>query len=224
MAYDDTSFYGDLICDEYDEKNNLMNPISPVGFYFYHILGDGFDAMSDMCSKFLNDFSILSADSSSLDKYWGVSYNLPRPSLPSGRKLSDEEYRVYLYLRNCRLITVEDILINFNKCFGVDGNESFLSSEDYFLEVVDHNSYLASENVGSNIAKNSEDTSKHFVTNFFEDDDTEVIESLLSTSEETITVINIPLGNWDTEFLEYLEPYISLKGNLKIKEYNYERN
>ena len=148
MAYDDTSFYGDMIFDEYDDKNNLMNPETPVGFLFYHILGDGFDKMSDMCSKFLNDLNILSADASSLDKYWGISYNLPRPTLPvSGRLLTDEEYRVYMYLLNCRLITVEDILINFNKCFGLEDNGVYLSEETNYLEATDHLSYEAKETI-----------------------------------------------------------------------------
>ncbi|MDO5827309.1 MAG: hypothetical protein Q4Q19_03505 [Methanobrevibacter sp.] len=223
MAYDDTSFYGDMIVDEYDDKNNLMNPASPVGYLFYHLLGDGFDAMSDMCSKFLNDLSVLSCDSSSLDNFWGVSYNLPRPTLPvSGRLLTDDEYRVYLYLLNCRLITVEDILINFNKCFGRENYEIFLSEETHYLEVVDHNNYVSEENLSSNIAKKNDDASNHYITNHERDDDTETIESLLSTVEETETIINIPPKSdnpWSTEFLEFLMPYISIKGNVRIKEY-----
>lgn len=221
MAYDDTSFYGDMIFDEYDDKNNLMNPETPVGFLFYHILGDGFDKMSDMCSKFLNDFNILSADASSLDRYWGISYNLPRPTLPdSGRLLSDEEYRVYLYLLNCRLITVEDILINLQKCFGLEDNEVYLSEETNFLKVTDHLNYEVVETVTSNLHKRDDDVSKDFVTNFDEDEDTEVFQGLLSTVEEGVTVINVPFNNWDSEFLKFLEPHISIKGNLMIREYS----
>lgn len=221
MSYDDTSFYGDMIVEEYDEKNNFMNPFSPVGFLFYHLLGDGFDIMSEMCSKFLNDFSILSCDASSLDKYWGVSYNLPRPKLPnSERLLTDEEYRIYLYLLNCRLITVEDILINFSKCFGLEDYEVYLTEETNYLKVTDHINYQSEETISSNLHKREDDNSKHFVTDFDSDEDTEVFESLLSTSEETITVITIPYQNWDDEFLQFMEPFISIKGNLQIKEYN----
>lgn len=221
MAYDNTSFYGDMIFDEYDDKNNLMNPETPVGFLFYHILGDGFDKMSDMSSKFLNDFSILSADASSLDKYWGISYNLPRPTLPdSGRLLSDEEYRVYMYLLNCRLITVEDILINFNKCFGLEDNEVYLSEETDYLEATDHLSYEAEETVTSNLHKREDDNTKHFITTFDEDDDTEVFESLINTIESEVTIINIPYQNWDSEFLQFIRPFISIKGNLEIREYS----
>jgi hypothetical protein len=221
MAYDNTSFYGDMIVEEYDEANNFINPQSPVGYYIYHILGDGFDKMSEISSKFLNDFSVLSADSTSLDKYWGVSYNLPRPKLPvSNRELTDEEYRVYLYLLNCRLITVEDIIINFNKCFGIDDYEVYIDYTENYLELVDHNDYTAISDITSNLKRNNEDNSKHFITTFKDDEDTEVIESVISEVEERIIRVNIPFNNWDNEFLVFLEPYISIKGNLKITEYS----
>lgn len=221
MAYDDTSFYGDMVVDEYDEKNNLMNPVSPTGYLFYHLIGDGFDAMSDMCSKFLNDCSVLSCAASSLDNFWGVSYGLQRPALPeSGRLLTDDEYRVYLYLSNCRLLTVEDIIINFNKCFGFEDYEIFLTQETHYLETVDHTHYAAEENISSNIRKNNTDTSKHYITTHNSDEDTETFESLISLVEEKEVIINIPSNEVSREFLEFMTPFISRKGNLKIKEYH----
>ena len=86
MAYDNTNFYGDLIVSEYDDKGNFMTPPTPTGYYVYHILGDGFDLMSEMCTQFMNDFSILTASTKSLDNFWGVSYNMPRPLLYEGQK------------------------------------------------------------------------------------------------------------------------------------------
>lgn len=523
MSYDDTSFYGDMIVDEYDDKCNFIGTNTPMGYLAYHLLGDGFDLMSDMCSKFMNDFNILTADTRGLDKFWGVSYNLPRPTLPylytvvksdkgiltdysdiwstnttssiikvtrtdsytefaeltstnltnavfglsensiiefdyyqvdglntnsfmnitnsnnatiytggvnlnqfnaeigkwyhfkiifkdgtmtminettgetlnknytsipfrfnfwtsnnitairfknfkiydivypniyfddattdtnsryyingaggtsltwnngylvltlgsssryarlrtsqydvnnligkkihfeaeidantsayvqllddstgnvytratgnevtngvsrleytipsnctqvlfqimpkdqsgsggtikfknfkisamenpiySTRLMTDEEYKIYLYLRNCRLITKEDLLINFNKCFGFDDYPIVFSDETFYLEATDHLNYEPADTVSSNLHKNSEDTSLHFVTDYSNDETTETIESGLSTEEELVTVINIPYNNWDKEFLEMLEQYISIKGNIKIKEY-----
>lgn len=381
MSYDDTSFYGDMIVDEYDEKCNFIGTNTPMGYLAYHLLGDGFDLMSDMCSKFMNDFNILTADTRGLDKFWGVSYNLPRPLLYEGQKaeylfvdngtitnnndnwsyleymtrgtdgttitnntgstlfeavrinnsnipfangdltieveivennsstnkiridgqnlctgetyrqfdfslsqnetgkfkfvydstnntiakykneeyvatynhqfcgtmgflfrledgnsikyrdlriyrgedkerpLNDDEYKVYLYLRNCRLITKEDLLINFNKCFGFDDYPIVFSDETFYLEATDHLNYEPTDTVSSNIHKNSEDTTLHFVTDYSNDETTETIESGLTTEEELVTVINIPYNNWDNEFLEMLEQYISIKGNIKIKEY-----
>ena len=202
MSYDDTSYYGDLIVDEYDDKCNFIGTHTPMGYLAYHLLGDGFDLMSDLCSKFMNDFSILTADTRGLDAFWGVSYNLPRPTLPnSERLLTDDEY-------------------NFDKCFGFDDYEIVLSDEQSYLEPTDHLNYTADETVTSNLHKNSEDTSLHFVTDYENDEETELIESGLSTEEELVTVINIPYNEWDKEFLEFMEQYISIKGNIKIKEYH----
>ena len=220
MSYDNSSYYGDLIVGEYDDKCNFIGTNTPMGYLAYHLLGDGFDLMSELCSKFMNDFSILTADTRGLDKFWGVSYNLPRPTLPnSERLLTDEEYKVYLYLRNCRLLTREDLLINFGKCFAFDDYEVVLSDEQLYLEATDHLNYTADETVSSNLHMNSEDTSLHFVTDYSNDETTEKIESGLSTEEELVTVINIPYQNWDKEYLMFLEQFISIKGNIKIKEY-----
>ena len=381
MSYDDTSFYGDMIVDEYDDKCNFIGTNTPMGYLVYHLLGDGFDLMSDMCSKFMNDFNILTADTRGLDKFWGESYNLPRPLLYEGQKadylfvdngttashndnwsnpqymtrddggttisntgtgtvfeavrlnnsnipftnedftvefeivenpsstnrfrfdgqtlcdgetyvqwdytfgnnetgrfkfvydstnntiarykngthvntithhfcgkigllfrletgksikykdfkvykgeekerpLNDEEYKIYLYLRNCRLITKEDLLINFNKCFGFDDYPIVFSDETFYLEATDHLNYEPTDTVSSNLHKNANDNTLHFVTDYSNDETTETIESGLTTEEELVTVINIPYNNWDNEFLEMLEQYISIKGNIKIKEY-----
>ena len=146
---------------------------------------------------------------------------MPRPTLPvSERKLSDEEYRVYLYLRNCRLLTREDLLINMQKCFGLDDYEIVLSDEAFYLEATDHPNYEAEDTISSNLHKRDDDTTLHFVTDFANDETTELIEGGLSEQGELMTVINIPFNNWDSEFLEFMEQFVSVKGNLKIKEYH----
>lgn len=219
MAYDDTSFYGDLIVNDYDEQNNFMNPVSPMGFYVYHILGDGFDKMSEYCTEFLNDISVLTANVKGLDNFWGISYNLPRP-LINGEPISDEEYKVYLYLRNCRLLTREDLEICFNNCFAVEDYTVYFSEETNYLSVVDHNHYESLVTDGSNLAKNNLDVSNEYIINQANSGaDVMGLESLLSEDEEKIIVINIPSQNWNEEFLAFLEQFISVKGNLQIREY-----
>lgn len=225
MAYDNTSFYGDIIYDEYDDKNNLVGTDTSSGFYIYHILGDGFDLMSSQAENFLNDMSLLSADPSSLDKFWGVSYDMPRPKLYEGtaseRLLTDEEYRIYLYLRNCRLMTMQDIEINMNKCFSTDGYDVYFSNETSYLAGTSHLVYDATITDTSNLAKNSDDTTNDYLVNL-ESDDANVhkIEGNLSTVSEQLTVINIPYNEWDEGFLSFLEQFISVKGDLSIREYN----
>ena len=387
MSYDDTSFYGDLIVDEYDDKNNFVGTRTSSGFYIYHILGDSFDMMSEQCSQFLNDFSILSANASSLDKFWGVSYNMPRPTLPisyslifsddgvtgsknsdwyvrsadaeylsvtvddegttlsstdtstsrlyfanpehsissstnsptitisdfvvecdvisttisgsqinfylqgmgtnfnlssytppyhlkmekvgttvkhyvddtlvgettiddttsytmgfqlyktcsikfknyviydmdtpSTRPMTDEEYRVYLYLRNCQLLTMEDIEINMNKAFGTDDFKVYFSEETNYLNSTDHLVYTPTQTISSNLAKNNNDSSNDYVIKQDSDDsNVHRLEGNLSVSVDVIQVVNIPANNWDAEFLEFMQQYISVKGNVALKEYS----
>ena len=224
LSYDDTSFYGDLICDEYDEQNNFMNPPSSFGSLVYYLLGHGFDMMSDMCTQFMNDFSILDANANGLDKFWGVSYNIPRPKLHIGteneRYLTDDEYRIYLYLRNCRLMTREDIEINMNKCFSLDDYTVYFSEETVYLNATDHLTYSATETISSNLAKNDTDTTKDYLINQnSESDYVNLLEGNLSTSTEKVQFVNIPFQNWDSTFLAFMEQFISVKGNLRLKEY-----
>lgn len=224
MAYDDSSFYGDLIVDGYDEKCNFVGTNTSTGFLVYHLLGDSFDIMSDQCTQFLNDFSILTADASSLDKFWGISYNMPRPKLNVGtaneRYLSDEEYRVYLYLRNCRLMTREDIEINMNKAFGFDDYSIYFSTDTNYLAATDHLVYTATTTNTSNLSKNTGDTSNDYLVKLDTDDNTvHRLEGNLSTVSEVVQVVNIPYNGWDKDFLSFMEQYISVKGNLVLKEY-----
>ena len=225
MSYDNTSFYGDVLFDEYVDKCNFINPPTSTGFYVYHIVGDGFDSMSDMCTQFLNDYSILSANSSSLDPFWGVSYNMPRPSLYIGteneRLLTDEEYKIYLYLRNCRLMTKEDLEICLGNCFNIEDYSIKFSEEMHYLSTTNHLNYTPTITDTSNIQKNSDDdTYDYVIKQNSDDEEVNVIGGNLSETTETITVIEIPFNNWDNEFLSLIQQYISIKNNLEIKEYS----
>lgn len=218
------STYGDYLTDEYDDKNNFIVPATPSGFYVYCILGFAFDMMQGWIDKFINDYFILSCDPKSLDKFWGVSYGLPRPTLPnSGRLLSDEEYRRYLYLRQCQLLTLQDIQINMDKCFAFDNYYCYFGEEavgEYWY-VVDHLNYESIESDGSNLHKNSEDTTNDYIIDFehSEGDVLKIPSHLRSSTLKNYNIINIPYQGWDSEYLEFLEQFISVKGNLRIREY-----
>ena len=221
MSYDGSSLSGDLLCDEYDDKNNFMIPETPTGYYVYKVIGSALDMMQEMTSKFLRDYDILSSDGRSLDLFWGISYGMPRPTLPlSQRKLTDDEYRIYLYLRNCQLITMQDITICLGKAFNDDtrGTTINVVKTQNYLRVVDHLHYTPKTTETSNIAKRDDDTTKHFVTNYGDDADTEKIESGLSEVADTTVIIEIPFKGWDSEFLTYLQPYLSIKGTIVLRE------
>lgn len=223
MAYDGSSVYGDIIAEQYDDENNFMNPPSPTGYYVYKIFGYAFDKMQEWITQFRNDLDLLSCDPKSLDKFWGVSYSMPRPTLPtSGRLLTDEEYRRYLYIRNCQLLTERDFLVCFDKCFGLGEDSIYFSETDNYLKVVDALHYTSPSSESSSIGKTSSDDSPDFVTNYLVDSsDTEKLMSGLSSSSSVGQMrINIPNNGWDPEFLEFLTPYLSVKGDIIIEQYS----
>ena len=230
MAYDDTSFYGDLITDEYDIENNPLNPESPFGFYIYKILGNGFDTMSDISAQFLDDSSVLSC----LDKFipmYGRYWGLERPKIDD-RYLTDEEYRVYLYLKKCRLLTMQDLEICFNNCMTVEDYDVYVNVYTDladFLEVVDHPNYIPNEwTVVSNILKLDYDQSKDWIVNYYNEilnseQEVEEVHRIIGKTGHLyrrVVVVEIPAQGWDPRFLELLSEFISVKGNVILKEYS----
>ncbi len=80
----------------------------------------------------------------SLDVFWGRSYNLIRPTISYTdddtytRVLSDEDYRIYLYLKNHQLLTMKDLLVAFGNAFGsAETSTTLLNS----IHTVDHKRY-----------------------------------------------------------------------------------
>lgn len=153
----------------------------------------------------------------SLDVFWGRSYNLVRPHLSydSGgntysRVLSDDEYRIYLYLKEHQLLTMKDLLVAFGNAFdSAEVTTTILNS----IHTVDHRSY---DNPSfSNVTLSAYDNS-----------DTDVITDKL-VDRTGVNVINdrlaqgtvsilIPDSGWDEHFLTFLESFISVKGNILI--------
>lgn len=152
----------------------------------------------------------------SLDVFWGRSYNLIRPTISYTdddtytRVLSDEEYRIYLYLKNHQLLTMKDLLVAFTNAFGsAETSTTLLNS----IHTVSHRKYDAPQF--------SNDTLKAY-----DDEDTDITTDLLVDKEGVNLVYNrlaqgttsilIPDDGWDEEYLRFLESFISIKGNILI--------
>ena len=152
----------------------------------------------------------------SLDVFWGRSYNLIRPTISYTdddtytRVLSDEEYRIYLYLKNHLLLTMKDLLVAFTNAFGsAETGTTLLNS----IHTVDHRKY--------DVPQFSNDTLKAY-----DDEDTDITTDLLVDKEGVNLVYNrlaqgtisiqIPDDGWDENFLSLLEEFISIKGNILI--------
>lgn len=153
----------------------------------------------------------------SLDSFWGKSYNLTRPILTYtnggntySRTLTDQEYKIYLYLRNHQLLTMKDLLVAFTKAFG--GAETTTTTLNS-LHLVDHKNY---DNPSF-----SNDTLEAYDGN-----DLEVVTDRLVDRSGVYTVvdrlakgtvtISIPNDGWDNHYLSFLENYVSIKGNVLI--------
>lgn len=153
----------------------------------------------------------------SLDTFWGKSYNLIRPVLSYvndgdtySRTLTDEEYKIYLYLRNHQLITMKDLLVAFTNAFGAaETSTEILNS----IDTVNHKSY-------DNPAFSNDTLTA------YDDSDEDIVTDELVDKSGVYTVIdkfakgtlsiNIPDNGWDKHFLTLLEDYISIKGNVLI--------
>jgi hypothetical protein len=57
MSYGDNGtvdlYYGDLLKDFFDQKNNMVNPPSDVGFFLYNLFGKTFDDIQDIINQML---------------------------------------------------------------------------------------------------------------------------------------------------------------------------
>lgn len=159
----------------------------------------------------------------SLDTFWGKSYQLTRPTISYiedgvsySRKLTDKEYKVYLYLRNHRLMTKEDLLNAFNNAFGDDENTVTITTTNLNdSNIVNHREYdnppFSNDTL---VSYNPLDMS--IVTDYIHDADVNMVTDYLTTG--SVFTIIIPNNNWDNNFLSFLEQYSSIKGNVVITQ------
>ena len=138
------------------------------------------------------------------------NYRIYDTSTPSERPLNDEEYRIYLYLKNHQLLTMKDLLVAFSNAFGSAETGTTLLNT---IHTVDHRKY--------DVPQFSNDTLKAY-----DDEDTDITTDLLVDKEGVNLVYNrlaqgtisiqIPDDGWDENFLSLLEEFISIKGNILI--------
>ena len=219
---------GEIICDEYLPENNPVNPESSFGWFIYMIIGGGFDKMDEMTNTFLNDCDVTSANPKSLDRYYGASLGLPRPTITDGqneRLLTDKEYAVYLYLRNSQLLTRLDLLSSFGHCMGDTSNDSYYHGVTVTDEPnnqwhsVDHLHYTSpSDNPSSNISRNSSTDKNAIVNHSSTEEGIYTVPDRRHYTGEYITYVNIPSAGWSQAFLDFLTEFISIKGNVLVRE------
>ena len=153
----------------------------------------------------------------SLDVFWGRSYNLIRPTISytdAGdtytRLLSDEEYRIYLYLKNHQLLTMKDLLVAFTNAFGsAETDTTMLNS----IHTVDHKTYdnppFSNDSLRAYDYEDTDITTDLLV-------DKEGVNLVYNRLAQGTVSIRIPDAGWDEQFLRFLESFISVKGNILI--------
>ena len=154
----------------------------------------------------------------SLDTFWGRSYGLPRPSIQYtadgvtyARSLTDTEYKIYLYLRKHQLLTHKDIIVAFGKAFG---NVSIGTQTLGAIRTVNHKQYDNPPFTNETLEAYDSDDLGIVIDAFNSGVDSDiVIDKKTST---TIITVTVPSG-YDTNFLTFLEEYISIKGNVLIE-------
>ena len=153
----------------------------------------------------------------SLDVFWGRSYNLVRPHLSYTsdgttytRVLSDEEYRIYLYLKNHQLLTMKDLLVAFTNAFGsAETGTTLLNS----IHTVDHKTY-DNPPFSNDSLRAYDDEDMNITTDKLVDK--EGVNLINNRLAQGTTSILIPDDGWDEQFLRFLESFISIKGNILI--------
>lgn len=103
MSYDDSSNYGNFICENFDENNNFMNPESDMGWFFYNLIGKSFDYLSDEVNKLALNMSPVRCEKSYLDLL-AIEFNIKRNS-----EWSDNEYRAIIMLNNYNVMTIRGL-------------------------------------------------------------------------------------------------------------------
>ena len=92
MAYDNSSYNGDMLCKKWDKENNPMNPPSSAGWFHYINDGTSFDDIDDLISQLRLDNSPYTCDSSLLNAFARDKKVIRDPAW------SEDEYRAVICL------------------------------------------------------------------------------------------------------------------------------
>ena len=181
MAYDDSSFHGDLICDNYPEENNIMNPPNDSGWFLYNLEGKSFDYISDLISQLSLDLTPVRCDNSYLPVF-GEEVKLKKDPA-----WTDEQYRALILIRWYNIMTVKGLETVLNKL--------------YFSVLDESTGYITCDYSKVGFRVSNENIENELVSN-------ETVENdLLTSSSGSIIHINVPLGV-DTSLIEFLMDYL----------------
>ena len=126
------------------------------------------------------------------------------------RPLNDDEYRIYLYLKNHQLLTMKDLLVALGNAFGsAETSATILNS----IHTVDHKTYDNPPFSNDSLRAYDDEDMDITTDKLVDKDGVNLINNRLA---QGTTSILIPDDSWDEEYLRFLESFISIKGNILI--------
>jgi hypothetical protein len=136
-------YYGDMLCDKFDQDNNMVNPPSNVGWYLYNLFGFSFDTIQLKLSNMLLNLCPITCELAYLDII-AQEFGLKRKDC-----WSDEKWRALIIHYYYNLETVKGIELVLNWIYEhnnrdnpeylveeitVDGQHSMFFLSDKFSE------------------------------------------------------------------------------------------
>lgn len=169
-----------------------------------------------------DDYVLVGNVKNALDRFWGRSYGFVRPSISYvqdgviyHRLLTDKEYKIYLYLRNHQLLTRKDIIVAFNNAFNTDDESIELTTANLDnASMVNHKQYDNPSFTNNTLSK-YDDSDSNCITDKLNNSDVNLVSDKITQSN--VIMIVVP-GEWDKNFLSFLEQYSSIKGNVLISQ------
>jgi len=115
--FSENSLHGDLICDLFDEENNVMNPPSDAGWFFYNLIGKSLDKVSEIHNQSILNRSPVRCEDSYLDL---LAQNM---GLKRDLNWSNDEFRAYLILHYYNTRTKAGLEYALNQIAIIDASE-----------------------------------------------------------------------------------------------------
>lgn len=108
MAYDDSSYNGNILCSNFDSKNNIINPPSEMGWFFYVLYGHMWDEVDQLISQMLLDFTPLYCSEEILNLF------AKQCRIQRDEKWTNEEFRAVVCLNYYETIILAGMEYVFN--------------------------------------------------------------------------------------------------------------
>lgn len=204
MVYDNSSPRGEEISLYWDDENNLMNPETPQGYFFYKLNGLSFDATDERIIQSRNNRNLALAEGLWLERRWGKKLGIKRNGL------NDDNYRKVLMGANYFTGTYYGIRKVLSLILGCEYEDILIIEEDTDLIRATDELHLEDYyDIVPDFLTDPEEINK-FVTD-------RISNKVGSITVKYPTGLNTQIDD-DTTLIDLIKPYISFV-HVNYKEY-----